>query len=124
MELSLLIAKEIAIIYIVAGLAIIIGQLNFQNIAEDLAKSPSLTLVTGLIGLIVGVILVMYHNIWVWQWTVLITIVSWLFLLGGIILIIYPKILLTMGKFYKNSPLWGILMICFGLLFGYFGYIY
>lgn len=123
MELSILIAKEIAIIYIISGIAVVIGQLNFQKIAEDLAKSPSLTLITGFIGLIVGVVLVLYHNIWVMQWTVLITIISWLFLLGGIMMIIYPKSLILMSKFYKNSPLWGIFMICFGLLFGYFGFI-
>ena len=122
MELSILIAKEIAIIYIVAGIAEIIGQLNFQNIVNDLSGSPSLTLITGFIATIVGLVLVLYHNLWNSNWTILITIISWMFLLGGILIIIYPKVLLVIGKIYRHSPIWGIIMICFGLLFGYFGF--
>ena len=123
MDLSILIAKEITVIYIVSGIAVLIGQLNFQKISEDLIKSPALILITGFVGTIVGFILVLYHNIWINSWIVLITIISWLLFIGGVLIIIYPKSLMMMSKFYKQSALWGLLMICFGLLFGYFGFI-
>ena len=123
MELSILVAKVIAIIYIVSGFALLIGQINFQKIAEDFDKSPALTFIVGFLSAITGLILVTYHNIWDANWTVLITIISWLILIGGLIIVIYPKSLLFMSKYYRHSPIWGIFMICFGLIFGYFGFL-
>ena len=123
MELSILVAKIIAVIYISSGIAVLIGQINFNNIAADFDKSPALTFVAGAFGIIIGMVLVEYHNNWVKNWTVLITIISWSFLIGGLIVVVFPKSLSYFSKYYKPSLAWGICMICFGLLFGYFGFV-
>ena len=123
MGLSILVARIIAVIYISSGIAVLIGQLNFDNIASDFNKSKALTFVAGSSGVIFGMVLVRYHNNWVKNWTVLITIISWIFLIGGIIVVVFPKSLSYFSKYYKHSPAWGIFMICFGLLFGYFGFV-
>ena len=123
MELSILVAKIIGIIYISSGIAVLIGQINFKDIAADFNKSKALTFAAGSFGIIMGLILVNYHNHWVNNWTVLITIISWAFLIGGLITVILPKSLSFVSKYYKHSRIWGIFMICFGLLFGYFGFV-
>ena len=123
MEISILVARIIAVIYISSGIAVLIGQLNFDNIASDFNKSAALTFVAGMVGIIIGMVLVKYHNNWVKNWTVLITIISWVFLIGGLIVVTLPKSLSYLSKCYKHSRVWGILMICFGLLFGYFGFL-
>ena len=123
MEISILVARIIAVIYISSGIAVLIGQLNFDNIASDFNKSAALTFIAGMVGIIIGMVLVKYHNNWVKNWTVLITIISWAFLIGGLIIVVFPKSLSYLSKYYKHSRTWGILMICFGLLFGYFGFI-
>ena len=123
MELSILVAKIIAVIYVSSGIAVLIGQINFNNIAADFKKSPALTFVAGSFGIIIGMILVECHNNWVKNWTVLITIIGWAFLIGGLIVVVFPKSLSFFSKYYKHSFVWGLLMICFGLLFGYFGFI-
>ncbi|MDO9577859.1 MAG: hypothetical protein Q7J16_08240 [Candidatus Cloacimonadales bacterium] len=122
MELSILVAKIIAVIYISGGIAVLTGQINFKDIAADFNKSPALTFFAGSLSTIIGLVLVKYHNNWVNNWTLLITIISWAFLIGGIIVVVFPKILSCLSKYYKPSLAWGILMICFGLLFGYFGF--
>lgn len=123
MELSILVAKIIAIIYISSGIAILIGQLNFEKITESLDNSPALTLIAGLFGIIIGLVLVEYHNVWIKNWTVFITIIGWFFLLGGLVMVVFPKILFFFSKYYRHSRLWGIFMLCFGLLFGYWGFV-
>ena len=122
MELSILMARIIAVIYVSSGIGVIIGQINFNDIAEDFSKSTALTFFAGYISMIIGMVLVHHHNHWVSDWTVLITIFSWMFLVGGIIIVVIPKSLPLFRKFYKHSPVWGIFMVCFGLLFGYFGF--
>ena len=123
MELSILIAKIISVIYISAGIGILIGTINFNKIVTDLKNSAALTYIAGSIGIILGMILIEYHNIWVKNWTVIITIISWLFLIGGITIVIFPKSL-SLGKdLLLNHRLIGIFMIAFGIVFGYFGFI-
>ena len=123
MELSILIAKIISVIYISSGIAVLIGTINFNDIVNDFEKSPALTFVAGSVGIFIGIILIGYHNIWVKNWSVLITIISWLFLIGGVIVVIIPKSLSYYKGFFKSSRLWGIFMIIFGMVIGYFGFI-
>lgn len=123
MELSRLVAQIIAVIYVSGGIAVLANKVNFNDIAEDFVKSPALTFSGGCLGMIIGTVLVHYHNNWVMNWTILITIISWLLLAGGLIVVLFPKSLLFAGKFYRQSPAWGIFMICFGLVFGYCGFI-
>jgi len=123
MELSILIAKIISIIYISAGIGVLIGTINFNNIITDLKNSAALTYIAGSIGIILGMILIEYHNIWVKNWTVLITIISWLFLIGGVTIVIIPKSLSIGKDLLLNHRLVGIFMIAFGIVFGYFGFI-
>jgi hypothetical protein len=123
MELSILIAKIISVIYISSGIAVLIGTLKISDFVNEFEKSPTLTFLSGCIGIIFGTILVNYHNIWVKNWTVMITIISWIMLVGGVLVVMIPKSLLYMKKFIIDNRLWGIFMILFGLVLGYFGFI-
>jgi len=124
MELSILIAKIISVIYISVGIGVLIGTINFNNIVTDLKNSAALTYIAGSVGIILGMILIEYHNIWVKNWTVLITIICWLFLIGGVTIVIFPKSLSFGKDLLLNNRLIGIFMIAFGIVFGYFGFIF
>ena len=123
MTSSNLVARIMAVIYVSSGIAIILNQINFKKMTDDFNKSTALTYIGGALGIVIGMLLATYHNIWIRNWTVLITIIGWAFLIGGIITIVFPKSLSYFAKFYKQSRLWGVFMICFGLMFGYFGFI-
>lgn len=124
MELSIFVAKVIALIYIPLGFAMLIGQLNGKNLVDSFKRSPGLSLTTGYVAVIVGVALVTYHNIWVKDWTVLVTIIGWIALIEGVLLLALPKTMFAMAKrMSKNEKLWGIITIILGLIFAYFGFI-
>lgn len=123
MELSILVARILALTYAAAGIAALSGKLAFGDIMKDFERSPGLTFVTGYITLILGTLLVTYHNIWTTDWTVLITIIGWMSLIKGVMLIAFPGYLGWFRTWYKNTRAWGIAMIAIGLLFGYFGFV-
>jgi hypothetical protein len=123
MELSLLVARILALTYISAGIAALSGKITFGKIVEDFERSQGLTFVTGFITLIFGMVLVTYHNLWVKDWTVLITLIGWISVLKGVMLTAFPQVILYFKGLYKNTRAWGIFMIVFGLLFGYLGFI-
>jgi len=123
MELSLLIAKIFSAVYIASGIAVLLGSVDLDKIVDEFEKSSALTFVSGCVGIILGVILINYHNIWVKNWTVLITILSWLMLIGGIIVVIFPKSIPYFKGWTKRDKLLGFFMVAFGLLMGYFGFL-
>ena len=123
MDLSVLVARIFSGIFTAVGIAVIIGRLDFSELAEDFRESPALTFVAGSLGVITGIVLVGYHNLWVGNWTILVTIIGWGMLIGGISVMIFPQSLGFMGKIYRHSPLWGVMLLILGLFFGYFGFL-
>ncbi len=123
MELSIFVAKMVSLAYLAIGVAALSGTLNLKKLADDFTKSSGLTLVSGLMTMVAGVALVQYHNFWVKDWTVLVTIVGWACLLKGIMLIVYPDYLSSLKPIYKNAKLLGLVILVLGLVFGYFGFL-
>ncbi|MDD5258379.1 MAG: hypothetical protein PHD29_00205 [bacterium] len=123
MELSVLVAKILALVYLSAGIAALTGKISFDKIVADFEMSQGLTYVSGFMTLVLGMLLVHYHNIWTCGWTMLITIIGWIALFKGIMLIVFPQYISLFKSWYKNTRILGILMLALGLLFGYFGFI-
>jgi hypothetical protein len=119
MELSVLAAKILAIVYISAGIAVLGKRITFNKIIEDFKNSQALTFVSGFMTVVIGVLLVQYHNIWVKNWTVLITVIGWMSLVKGVMLIAFPQFVYSFKGLYRSHRLWGIFMVVLGLLFAY-----
>lgn len=124
MELSILVAKILALYYLAVGVGVLSGKVKADKMIKSFEDSPGLTLISGLFMIIIGALLVEYHNIWVKDWTVLITIIAWAILIKGVLFIAAPQMLYSFKGMYKNmKPSWGIFVIALGLLFGYFGFL-
>ena len=123
MELSILVARMISLIYLSVAVGILIGKLKLDEMVESFEKSPGLIYLSGIFTLIIGMLLVTYHNIWVKDWIVLVTIIGWLTLIKGVLLIVFPQYLSLFKSWYKNIRVWAVVIIILGLLFGYFGFI-
>lgn len=123
MELSIVVAKILALVYISSGIAALSGKISFNKMVEEYERSQGLTFLSGFITIVFGVFLVEYHNIWAGNWTVLVTVIGWLSLFKGVMLIAFPQSILMFSRWHRNTFRWGIFMIIFGLVFGYFGFI-
>lgn len=123
MNVAIFVAKVLSLLYLSAGLAALSGKVTFAKIVDDFDKSPALTFMTGLITLTMGMLILEFHNVWVKDWTVLVTIVGWAAVLKGIMFIAFPNALSFFKPWYKNSQNWAILLLAIGALFGYFGFI-
>ncbi len=127
MELSVLIARIISVIYLSAAAGAVINRDQYRRVAEDMFKNATLTYLMGFTATIVGMIIVNYHNVWVGNWPVLITILGWLALIKGVLIIAVPQRLERYSLAFFNGAmlLWfpyiaGLL----GVLFGYLGFFH
>ena len=124
MELSILVVKILTIYTLAVGIGMFSGKLNFSKMIKECEDSQVITFILGFFILVLGVTLIQYHNIWVKNWTVLITIVAWGMLIEGFLLIAYPKIIFSFKGAYKHmKPYWGIPFIILGIVLGYFLFI-
>ncbi|MDD5613525.1 MAG: hypothetical protein PHQ54_00435 [Candidatus Omnitrophica bacterium] len=123
METAVLVARTLAVIYLSAGIAALGGRVSWSKLIEDFQRSSGLTFFSGFITLVLGMLIVTYHNIWVKNWTVLVTIIGWMALFKGVTLILFPQFISSFKGIYKNGRLLGVFMIALGLLFGYFGFL-
>ena len=123
-EISIFVARIAALIYIPLGIAMLTGQVKAQEMFANYEKSPVLTLFVGIFAVIAGTFLVTYHNIWVKDWPVLVTLLGWIGVIEGVFFIAFPKPMLKAGKkISTNDIVWSLFALALGLLFGYFGFI-
>ena len=126
MERSILLARIIAVVYVSAALGAIFSANHYRRLPDDLFSNAGLTYVTGFITVVLGILIVHYHNMWTKSWPVLITVIGWGALLKGVAIIVMPQVVHR-----ASAPLlagWAATVfpyvaICLGLLFGYFGFV-
>ena len=126
MDLSVLIAKIISVIYLSAALGGFFSSNYYRKLSEDLYKNAALTYMMGFTAIILGILIVNYHNTWVKNWTVLITIIGWLALIKGIIIVVFPKFIQRLSEpFFSDRwlTIFPYVTLFLGLLFGYFGFV-
>src|SRR5713101_3924143 len=67
--------------------------LNFGSLpalAEQISRDPALIFVSGILLFVAGLAIVLAHNFWTGGWPVLVTVLGWLAVLGGLIRILFP----------------------------------
>ena len=105
MDISIFLAKVIGLFLVISTLAIIIRYKKFVSIEEEAAKNKILIYLSGFIALIIGILLIISHNIWVLDWRVVITLIGWMVFVKGVLRIFFPELAIKIiGK--KSSKKW------------------
>ncbi len=128
MELSVLLAQLLGVVYAAVAVGMIFNSKYYNKMIKDILKDSGSIYLGGIMALVVGFFLVTYHNIWVKNWEVLITIIGWAALIKGILLLISPDHLIALSKkIYKNEKAIhgaGIIVLILALIFLYYGFVF
>lgn len=127
METSTLIAKIIGLIYLSFGVGILLNGNYYKKEIPKLLENTAYLIFGGFMAIIFGVLIIENHNYWVKNWTVLITVIGWIALIKGILLLAFPTVISMYKSFFNNPNFYailGILVLIFGLFFIYFGYFH
>jgi len=74
--------------------------------------------------LAVGFLIIKFHNVWQLNWTVLITIIGWMAFIKGAVLLIAPKAMNNMVKYWQqHMQCAGHFALGMGLVLAYFGFV-
>lgn len=127
MERSHFLAKLIGPVFIAGGLGMLFNTTVYRAMFERALHDHMLIYLSGVLALVAGLAVVIMHNDWKWHWPLIITVLGWLALIGGIVRMIAPQVIELFGLSvlsYSNFfTIDGGIAVLLGVLLCYFGYL-
>jgi hypothetical protein len=126
MPSSIFIARLAGPVLAWIGLAILLRPAAFRLVLQSFMASPAILYLTGFLALIGSMALILVHNLWVADWRLLITVLGWVGLVKGAVIILQPQSILSLGRVFaarRNAVLvTAAANFVIGLILSYFGY--
>jgi len=120
MENAIIIARIIGPFFVIVGLGFLFNLKNFQKVMEDFAKNSALIYMGGVMALFFGLLIVQFYNVWKLQWPLIITILGWMSLIKGVVLIVFPKAMTKWTESYQKNTVPIIVHLVIALALGIF----
>lgn len=105
MDVSILLARLIGPLYLVAGVGLLLNQSYYREMLRNLPGGGMLYYLSGAIALTFGVAILQFHNLWVADWRVVFTLIGWIGLIKGIFLLVFPKTGAGLSALFAKSSL-------------------
>ena len=120
---TLFIAQVAGPLFVVLGLAFMIQKDFYADVFKGLAKEKSFYLVDGIAETLIGIVMVLSHNLWVTLPEIVVSLLGWAVLVEGVLVLLmgkaYIKSLFSLfSKDMKSMMVWSAL---FSLIVG--GYL-
>lgn len=114
-----------AVVYLSVGVGILTSPSYYQAGIKELLSSTTYLFLGGWIATSLGVVLVQYHNIWVNDWRTLITVVAWVVVIKGVLLLALPTFTTAFDWWFTKKGLRNYIMpmvFIMGFIFAWFGF--
>lgn len=123
MDTSMFIAQLLAVVYLAVGLGLLLSGDYYKKAMAEMVKSHATMYLGGVMALLAGFLIVSFHNVWE-GWPILVTLIGWLALVKGLVLLIFPEWMMDWSSKWvnKNWAWYAWVPLVLGALFGYFGF--
>lgn len=126
MDSSLLLARLIGPLLVVVGVGVLLNRRHYATMMQRFLDNTELYYFSGVLAFLVGEVLVLFHNLWVWDWRVVITVIGWMSLAKGAVRIVFPAIGLRFAASFTESDRYlnvgAVLIVVFGVWLAYQGF--
>ncbi len=123
---SLFLAKLIGVTFFIIGIFFLARTKTLKEAIIEFSKSHALLTITGVIRLCIGVSLLLFHNVWVLNWISIITLLSYLIFISGILRLFYQNEIASLMRKAAGRPAFfrivGIIILAIGITLSYFGF--
>jgi len=119
MEVSHFLAKLLGWYLVIACGAMLVRRKRILVMMEQMIENSGLTLFMAIMTTIMGLLLVLSHNVWVLNWRLLVTLIAWLSLAKGVVWLYFPEKLRKISEKMVESKNYTVLLVV-SLFFGFF----
>lgn len=131
MTVELLIERVIAVGLLVIGLSHFFRAQLWADLFEEWRRNRFLPFYLGWLYLTIGTVIALGHNVWVWDFIVIVTLLGWAWTLKGILYLLWPNLLTRLaerGMAPDQHPehkfaFAGVLMVVIGALLVWRGFV-
>jgi hypothetical protein len=103
MVLSNFLAELVGFSFVIIALAMLADSKNIKRVFE-IAEDETKAFFHGVLSTVAGIAILLGHNIWVKDWTVIVTIFGWLMFIKGVMFLFMPDMAKKWaGKFKDNQ---------------------
>lgn len=128
MDTSIIITRIFATVYFTFGLGFLISPKYYKKHIGNLLSNTPFIFLSGFLAIVFGVLITTTHHYWENDWRMIITILGWIILIKGILLIIAPKYAETFKynvlKPENFSKIIAPILLGIGTLLGYFSFFH
>jgi len=123
---AVFIARLAGPLFLVAGLGILLNGAVYSAMIAEAVRSPTLIYFSGLTALVPGLAILNVHHAWTADWRVIVTILGWLLVIGGVIRIALPQTTVTLADtIYSGAaalPVVAVISLVLGAFLSFEGY--
>ena len=114
-----------SLVYLAIGIGMLISPDFYKKLFTDFCENAAVMYLGGIMAVVIGYLILAFHNTWTKDLSVIITVIGWLALVKGILILVRPKMMIALTKaMLKENTLkimatWVILL---GLAFSFLGF--
>jgi uncharacterized protein YjeT (DUF2065 family) len=127
MDTSIFLAQLLGPFFLVLGIGMAATPQAWRAMAEEFLDSRALIFLAGLFAFLPGLAIVLTHNVWVFDWRLIVTLLGWLGLAGGAFRLLFPMEVRAIGKHMLQKTEWlragGVAVAVLGAVLAYFGFV-
>jgi len=121
MPAAKVIARLIGPVFVVIGVGILLNAAFYAELVAEAVQVPALVYIYGLMMLVAGLATLNAYRAWTRDWRVIITVLGWLSVIGGVIRIVLPQLVTRLATATIGTPL--VLIVAAAIVFVVGGYL-
>ena len=125
MGVSIFLAQAMSLYLIITAIAMLFKKQRFHQVIRELVESPASLFIVAIMTLILGIILILVHNIWVADWHLIVTLLAWLTFIAGLVRTFLPEMIIKAASKIEHNGFYytiAIVSLVIGLYLAYMGF--
>lgn len=122
-DTTLFLAQLIGPVMLAVGLGIFLSKKYYMNVYRNLENETLAVLMSGIAALVIGIVVVLNHNVWEGFIPTVVTLVGWLSILKGLMLIVTPGAVNSIGNKLGGTQWFPVIGAVYALLGAFISYV-
>ena len=102
--MAIWISKFLGPVILALSIPMIVTPTSLQDTTRRFLADSPLVLISGVLAMTAGLSIVNTHNVWVLNWTLIVTLFGWALFLGGASRIVAPRVVDRVGGAMMDRP--------------------
>jgi uncharacterized membrane protein len=100
---SIILAQILGLYLFIISILMLARPGHFRDVVDNLKPESGALLVGGALSLLFGLMLIVIHNIWIWDFKVLVTVIAYITVIKSIMILAFPaKVIELTQKCYSG----------------------